>query len=138
MKRLLASLAVPALLAMGAPPVAAAPAQHVSLRLLDMAPWVTPEATGPRLVMAATNDGAGPADDLTFGITVFTPSRSRNQYEESLRRDPTDAGVDFASFADVPGTIAPGDRRVLRLSRGIVDGIAQTLLRGDETAVYPT
>jgi hypothetical protein len=135
MKRLFASLVVLVLLVLGAPPALSAGGPDVSLRLLDMAPWLRPDATDLHLKMAAVNSGGRAADDLSFGVTVFQPTRTRNEYEESLHRDPT--GVLFARFDDVPGKLIPAGRRVLRLSDQIIREVGETVAGGDETAVYP-
>ncbi len=137
MRRLLGSLVVVVLLVLGAPPAPAATAPDVSLRLLQLAPWITPSATDLRLRVAATNTGTRPVGNLLFGITVFTPSRSRNQYNESLHTDPSDSGVLFARFDLVPGKLEPGERKVLRLSNGIVTDLAGALFQGDQFANYP-
>ncbi|MFL5799278.1 MAG: DUF6049 family protein [Actinomycetota bacterium] len=137
MRRLLGSLVVVVLLVLGAPPAPAATAPDVSLHLLRLAPWITPTATNLRLQVAATNTGTRPAGNLSFGITVFTPSRSRNQYDESLHTDPPDSGVRFANFDLVPGKLEPGERRVLGLSKSILDALGSALAQGDEHAIYP-
>jgi hypothetical protein len=135
MRRLLPSLVVVVLLVLAAPPVPAATGPDVSLRLLELAPWLTPTATDLRLRVAATNSGTAPVGNLSFGITVFTPSRSRNQYHASLRTDPPD---DFFARFDVGlGTLAPGQRRILKLSPGIVQDVAEDLVRQSETDIYP-
>jgi hypothetical protein len=137
MRRLLGSLVVVVLLVLGAPPVPAATAPDVSLRLLRLAPWITPSATDLRLQVAAANIGTRPVGNLSFGITVFQASRSRNQYDESLRTDPPDSGVLFARFDYPPGKLEPGDRRVLGLSKSILEDLAGALAQGDENAIYP-
>src|SRR4029079_3142149 len=120
MKRLLASIVVLLAIVAGAPPAISAPHADVSLRLLGMAPWVTPDHTDIGLVATATNEGTIPADSLEFGLTVFSPSITRNEYEESLRRDPEGSNVKYARFPQVPGTLAPGETREIELSESVV------------------
>src|SRR4051812_17249429 len=137
MRRLLAILATLLLLVLVAPPATSAPGADVSLRLRGMAPWVTPQDTELGLVATATSSGPGVVGDLTFGLTMFTATRTRNQYEESLRRDPSDSRVLFASFDLIPGTLTPGQPRDFLLSETILKEVGEKLLQGDETAVYP-
>ncbi|HXJ64406.1 MAG TPA: DUF6049 family protein [Actinomycetota bacterium] len=137
MRRLFATLVVLSTLVLAAPPAFAAPRPDVSIRLLGMAPWLTPQKPDLGLHAVATNTGPGAADDLSFGLTVFTPSRSRNQYEESLRHDPSDAGDLYARFGKITGTLAPGATMDLELSRKIIRDVAATVVGGNETAVYP-
>src|SRR5262249_28307438 len=75
--------------------------------------------------------------DLMFGLTVFTPSHTRNQYEESLHHDPTDAGILYAQFRKVPGMLGPGQAMDLELSRRILQEVSAAVVGGDETAIYP-
>src|SRR5262249_54514157 len=137
MKRLFATLVVLTTVVLAAPPAMSAPRPDVSIRMLGMAPWLTPQKTDIGLHVVATNQGTVPAGDLTFGLTVFTPSRTRNQYEESLHRDPTDAGDFYAGFDIVPGQIEPGRTVDLELSPGIVEALGEALTARSETAIYP-
>src|SRR2546430_3139286 len=128
MTRLFGTLVVLALLVLGAPPAISASAPDVSLRLLGMAPWVTPDSTDLGLQAVATNTGPGTAGDLSFGVTVFTPSRTRNQYEDSLREDPAGAGVLFARFPLVRTTIPRGGQLKLRLTPRVAQEVGEAIL----------
>jgi hypothetical protein len=130
-------LVVLVILVLGAPPANSAPGPDVSIRLHTMTPWLTPQASDLRLTVVARNDGGGPADDLQFGLTVFTPSHTRNEYEDSLREDPAGSGPLYANFAPVTGTLAPGGRRVVTLNKSIVEDVSAALVRGEQTAIYP-
>jgi Family of unknown function (DUF6049) len=137
MRRLLGILVVVVLLVLSAPPAPAAPAPDVSLHLLQLAPWITPSSPDINLRVSAVNAGTRPVGDLTFGVTVFTPSRTRNQYEASLRSDPPDAGTLFAQFDVGLGKLEPGEHRTLQLSDTILANLGSALVQQDEHAIYP-
>jgi hypothetical protein len=136
MRRLLGTLVVVLLLILGAPPAPAAPAPDVSLRLLELAPWITPSSPDIHLRVNAVNSGTRPVGDLSFGVTVFTPSHTRNQYEASLRQDPPDSLTLFARF-DGLRRLEPGEHRTLQLSQAIRTDLAAALVQHDEHAIFP-
>jgi uncharacterized protein DUF6049 len=138
MQRLATVLVVLLILVLGAPPANSAPGPDVSLRLRAMTPWLTPQDDQLQLKVVATNKGGRAADALTFGITVFTPSHTRNEYESSLHEDPVGAGPIYADFPIVTGKLIPGGRRVFTLSKETLDGVSAAVERGNETAIYPT
>ncbi len=124
-------------LAVAVPAAGTATTPGVRLTLAGQSPWVTPEDPRLHLRVRAVNLGTEPVSDLWFGITVFTPARTRTQYERSLTGDPPDAGVLFARFERVPGEIGPGQAQGVTLAQTIVDYLGRALTEGDETAVYP-
>ncbi len=136
MQRLATLLVVLVILVLGAPPANSAPAPDVSISLRAMTPWLTPQSNQLQLTVVARNEGRRPAGDLTFGVTVFTPSHTRNEYEDSLREDPQ-GGAIYAGFDLVRGRLIPGARRVLTLSTPKVQALGAAILQGNETAIYP-
>jgi len=136
MRRLSCLLVVLATLVLAAPPAMSAPRPDVSVRLLGMAPWLTPQHTDLGLHVVATNLGPGAARDLTFNLTLFTPSRTRNEYEASLHRDPADPGSLYANFTNV-GVLKAGQSDDLQFSKDIIDNVGNILVERNETAIYP-
>src|SRR3954464_976081 len=136
MRRLFCLVFVLTTLVLAAPPAMSAPRPDVSVRLLGMAPWLTPQDTDLGLHVLATNLGPGPARDLTFNLTLFTPSRTRNQYEESLHRDPVGALDLYANFVNL-GVLKAGASVDLQFSEDIVQTVGSILAEKNETAIYP-
>ena len=92
MRRLASSLAA-TLLVTALAPVAIAqtpPPGQASVVLIRQSPWNSPEQPLLRLGVRARNDSGAPMGDLSMGITVFSPVRSRTAYTESLTQDPVD------------------------------------------------
>jgi hypothetical protein len=133
MRRLAASLAATLLLAALAPAAAAQTAQDVSLVLVRQSPWNTPEQPMLRLGVQATNDGADALENLSLGVIVFSPVRSRTAYNQSLTSDPTDSVTLFAETLPLKGTLAGGVTRTFLLSPTDLSFLAS----GGGPAIYP-
>src|SRR5438128_10388033 len=108
MRRLAGSLAATLLLTALAPMAAAqtTPGQ-ASLVLVRQSPWNTPEQPLLRLGVQARNDGTESLEDLSLGITVYSPVRSRTAYNQSLTEDPPDSVPLFGQTVPLHGQLGP-------------------------------
>jgi hypothetical protein len=129
--RLARALVVPLLIAVAAPVANAQEEPAVVLRLLRQTTWNTPEDTDFRLEVRAANHGEETLDDLSLGIVIWTPARSRTAYEHSLEADPG-SGVTMAQAPPFPGELRPGGRRTFRVRMDL-----SVLAQRGEDAIYP-
>lgn len=135
MRRLVALLVLPLLVTLPVPAFAAE-GRHATLSLVQQAPWNTHEQPDIRLKVRATNDGERTLRDLSIAVTLFTPTRSRTDLENSLVADPASTYLSLPTELD--GDLEPGESRMLTLPRDVRDHIAQTVFAGrDESAIYP-
>jgi Family of unknown function (DUF6049) len=88
-----------------------APAQEqaeVRLILTKQTSFATPDMP-LRIAVAAENSGDAALPDLTLTVAVYSPVRSRSEYEQALDVGPVSALV--ARTARIPGQVAPGGTR---------------------------
>jgi hypothetical protein len=138
MRRLAASLAATIVVAALAPAAAAQTTPDVSLVLVRQSPWNTPDQPLLRLGVQARNDGAEPLQDLSLGITVFSPVRSRTAYNQSLTQDPTDSVTLFALTLPLRGMLGPGETRTfLQKPIDLSAAAGEPITGRGETAIYP-
>jgi hypothetical protein len=139
MRRLAASLAAALLLAALeplalAPAAVAAPATgDVSLVLVRQSPWNSPEQPLLRLGVRATNAGPDTLANLSLGITVYSPVRSRTAYEASLQSDPSESSPQIVDTLFLRGSLGAGETRTFLLAPTDLSLLSE---RG-ENAVYP-
>jgi hypothetical protein len=104
----------------------------VTLSLVSQTPWNSLKDPSLDIAIRADSANAAPIDDLTLGVTIGAPVRSRTAYETSLT-----AGPELPIFAvtqtekdDLP----PGGTRRFRTSVDLstVGGISRT-----ESLIYP-
>jgi hypothetical protein len=129
--RLGRALVVPLLIAVAAPVANAQEEPTVVLRLTRQTTWNTPEDTDFRLEVRATNRGQETLDDLSLGIVIWTPARSRTAYEQSLESDPG-GGPAMAQAPPFPGELRPGADRTFRVRMDL-----SVLAQRGEDAIYP-
>ena len=135
MRRLAGSLAATLLLTALAPMAAAqTTAGQASLVLVRQSPWNTPEQPLLRLGVRARNDGTEPLEDLSLGITVYSPVRSRTAYNQSLTDNPTDSVTLFALTLPPRGTLGPGETRTFLLQPVDLSAAPSNLAGRGETA----
>jgi hypothetical protein len=128
MRRLL--LILPAVLVLLAPwPAASAVSgAQASLTLLQQSPWNAPEHPLD-LRLRVTNTGDVSLDELSFSITVETPTISRGEYTAAMRSTAPRTAVVSFPVAEPGTTIAPGAARSFRFH--------QSLAALSTTALYP-
>ena len=135
MRRLAASLviALPLVVAIPRPPAASAQqGSEVRLTLVSQSPWLTAEHHRLRIATRAKNTGSGTIHDLSLGVVVFSPVRSRSAYEQSLRTDPqTPVVLDAVTF-EIPGSLGPGQSLTIA-----PDPIDLSFLSSSPSSVYP-
>jgi Family of unknown function (DUF6049) len=127
MRRLL--LILPAVLALLTPwPASAETGAQASLTLLQQSPWNGP-TTPLDLRLRVSNTGDVPLADLSFSITVETPTISRGEYSVAMRSTAPRTAVVSFPFPEPARTIAPGAAHVFRFQ--------QSLAALSTTALYP-
>jgi hypothetical protein len=127
MRRLL--LILPAVLVLLMPwPASADTGAQASLTLLQQSPWNGP-TTPLDLRLRLTNTGDVPLSDLSFSITVETPTISRGEYADAMRSTAPRTAVVSFPFPEPGITIAPGAARAFRFQ--------QSLAALSTTALYP-
>jgi hypothetical protein len=114
------------------PPGRAQDTVPVTLTLVSQTPWNTSKDPVLDIVIRADNGGTDPVGDLTLGVTIGSPVRSRTAYETSLT-----AGPELPIFAVTPherGTLEGGGTRRFRASVDLstIGGISPT-----DSLVYP-
>ncbi|MEO8475785.1 MAG: DUF6049 family protein [Actinomycetota bacterium] len=109
--RALFSLCLAALPCLSRVPVARAQDQtDVTLRLVAQTAWTTLKDPVLSVTVEASNDGAASIDDLSFGVTIGQPIRSRTLYGSSLVDGPGDSPVFTQTFAR-KDSLTPGEPR---------------------------
>ncbi|MDP9340956.1 MAG: DUF6049 family protein [Actinomycetota bacterium] len=138
MRRLAASLAATLVLAALAPEVAAQTITgEVSLVLVRQSPWNTLEQPLLRLGVRATNHGTAPLTNLSLGITVWSPVRSRTAYKLSLTGNPADSVFLFGETLGLKGTLEPGETRTFLLQPIDLSVFPHDLASSGQSAIYP-
>jgi hypothetical protein len=132
MRRLSRYLVLPCLLLLLAPPARAQDSSEVLLRLIRQTPWNDPTHTSLSLDVRAVNRTSGALSDLSVGLTIFTPARSRSAYHQSLEQDPEGSSAILALVPPVTGEVGEGSSRTFHLSMDLT-----VLAQRDETAIYP-
>jgi hypothetical protein len=125
----LVSLSVPA--AAQEPTVARQPA--VTLTLLSQTPWNGPEARDVELRIRAENVGEVEIDELSLGLTLWSPVPSRSQYEAALLDDPAGSVQLLAKPYPRTGSMLPGDVRDFTIPLEL----PLDRLDADSSRVYP-
>ena len=115
-----------------APPGRAQGTVPVTLRLVSQTPWNTLKDPVLHIAVRADNSGAEPVGDLTLGVTIGAPVRSRTAYESSLI-----SGPELPIFAVTPpekdSLEAAGTRRFrTSVDLSTIGGISRT-----DSLVYP-
>ncbi len=127
MRRLL--LTLPVVLALLTPwPASAETGAQASLTLLQQSPWNGP-TTPLDLRLRVSNTGDVPLADLSFSITIETPTISRGEYADAMRATAPRTAVVSFPFPEPGATIAPGAVRTFRFQ--------QSLSALSTTALYP-
>jgi hypothetical protein len=110
-----------------------APAQEqaaVRLILTKQTSFATPDSP-LRIAVAAENSGEAVLPDLTLTVAVYSPVRSRSEYDQALDTGPVSALV--ARTLRVQGQVGPGaTRRLPSMTFGLPD-----LTGLNENALYP-
>jgi hypothetical protein len=104
----------------------------VTLRLVSQTPWNTLKDPMLQIAVRADNAGAEAIDDLTLGVTIGAPVRSRTAYETALT-----SGPELPIYAVTPSekdALEPGGTRRFRTSVDLstIGGISRT-----DSLVYP-
>ncbi|MEO8422570.1 MAG: hypothetical protein ABI595_01510 [Actinomycetota bacterium] len=86
----------------------------VTLRLVSQTPWNTLKDPVLEVAVLADNTGAEPIDDLTLGVTIGAPVRSRTAYETSLTSGP-ELPI-FARTLPEKNALEPGGTRRFHIS----------------------
>lgn len=104
----------------------------VTLRLVSQTPWNTLNDPVLEVAIRADNAGAEPIDDLTLGVTIGAPVRSRTAYETSLTSGP-ELPI-FAVTLPEKGALEPAGTRRFRASVDLstIGGISRS-----DSLVYP-
>jgi hypothetical protein len=122
-------LILPALLVLLTPwPASADTGAQASLTLLQQSPWNGP-TTPLDLRLRVTNTGDVPLSDLSFSITIETPTISRGEYADAMRSTAPRTAVVSFPFPEPETTIAPGASHAFRFQ--------QSLTALSTTALYP-
>ncbi|HXF36355.1 MAG TPA: DUF6049 family protein [Actinomycetota bacterium] len=111
--RALAAATAAALLALAAAPPAVGQEGDplAALVLRRQTPWVTVEEPRLGVEVRATNLGRDPLEDLSLGIALWGPVRSRSAYLTSLSSDPLGVLPLLAQTRPQEGALAPGASR---------------------------
>ncbi len=106
--------------------------QPVTLRLVSQTPWNTLKDPVLEIAIRADSAAATPIEDLTLGVTIGAPVRSRTAYETSLTSGP-ELPV-FAVTLPEKDTLEPGGTRRFRTSVDLstIGGIGRS-----DSLVYP-
>jgi hypothetical protein len=127
MRRLL--LILPVVLVVLTPwPASADTGAQASLTLLQQSPWNGP-TTPLDLRLRVSNTGDVPLADLSFSITIETPTISRGEYADAMRSTAPRTAVVSFPFPEPGTTIAPGAAHAFRFQ--------QSLAALSTTALYP-
>jgi hypothetical protein len=105
----------------------------VTLRLVSQTPWNTVKDPMLDVAIRADNAGVEPIDDLTLGVTIGAPVRSRTAYETSLVSGP-ELPI-FAITLPERGALEPGGTRRFRtppVDLSTIGGISRS-----DSLVYP-
>jgi hypothetical protein len=118
---------------LSAPPGARAQSPAVvTLRLASQTPFTTLKHPTLRVIVDAANASDQTLEDLSVGIQIGEPIRSRTQYHESMTTGPGPSPV-FALTFPQTGTLAPGDTHRFTL---VLD-VTTANLASDDSLVYP-
>ena len=82
----------------GAPLARAQDQTDISLRLVAQTAWTTMKEPVLSVTVEARNDGLAPIDELSFGVTIGQPIRSRDLYAASLTDGPGDSPIFSLTF----------------------------------------
>jgi hypothetical protein len=118
--------------AAAAPPSLAAEAPAYTMTLVAQSPFTTVKDPVLTLSVRITNAGGEPATELSIGLTIGDPIRSRDAYERFLGG--ADVGGALASI-DLPqkGRLAPGQTRTFTIEQDLsATGVSST-----DSLVYP-
>src|SRR5918992_4054790 len=102
----------------------------VRLTLVDQTPFATPRH-GVRLSVEATNSSSQPISALEITLSIYNPTRSRSEYEQSLQGEPSVTLMEGRSFPGA-GTLDPGASRTLA-----VQWRPPNLLALQDSALHP-
>jgi hypothetical protein len=102
----------------------------VRLTLVDQTPFATPRH-GVRLSVEAINSSSQPISALEITLSIYNPTRSRSEYEQSLQGEPSVTLMEGRSFP-VAGTLDPGASRTLA-----VQWRPPNLLALQDSALHP-
>lgn len=105
----------------------------VTLRLVSQTPWNTLKDPTLEVAVRADNTGTEPIDDLTLGVTIGAPVRSRTVYETSLTSGP-ELPI-FAITLPEKDQLEPGGTRRFRIppvDLSTIGGISRS-----DSLVYP-
>ena len=102
----------------------------VRLALIDQTAFAAP-GQGVRLSVEATNFGPQPIDNLAISVSIYNPTRSRSEYEQSLEADPLLTLIDGREFG-MSGTLDPAASRTLA-----IQWRPENLLAREESALHP-
>jgi Family of unknown function (DUF6049) len=102
----------------------------VRLTLVDQSAFATP-GQGVRLSVEATNNGVEPIGNLEISVSIYNPTLSRSEFEQSLEADPQRTLIEGRSFG-VSGTLDPGASRTLAIQWRPLN-----LLAREENALHP-
>jgi hypothetical protein len=117
-------------------PWRAANAQEPALRLtlLQQTPeWNNARNPTVSIRFRAENTGAQTFEELSVGVTILSPVRSRTAFEESMAGDLAGAAVLFGDAQPRRGVLAPGETRDFEVSVDLP--VAQ--LSSAESLLYP-
>ena len=104
----------------------------VTLRLVSQTPFTTPKHPTLRVVIDAANDSDQTLEDLSVGIQIGEPIRSRTQYQESL------AGV-TGTLSAVRAAVPPDRDAGAPVTRryGVTLDVTTAHVSSDDSLVYP-
>ncbi|MFI5042759.1 MAG: DUF6049 family protein, partial [Acidimicrobiales bacterium] len=106
-RAILAFLVVAVVCLGGSPGAHSQGTSPATLRLISQTPFTTPAHPTLRVTVAATNTSDQPLQNLSVGIQIGEPIRSRTQYLESMVSGPGPSAL-FALAFPQPGTLDPG------------------------------
>ena len=104
----------------------------VTLRLVSQTPFTTPKHPTLRVVIDAANDSDQTLADLSVGIQIGEPIRSRTQYQQSMAGAAQPSPL-FALPFPQTGTLAPGETRRYTVTLDVTTAH----LSSDDSLVYP-
>lgn len=138
MKTHRASRATLALFVVAAACLSASPGAHaqsppaVTLRLVAQTSFTTPQHPILRVVIDATNTSSQTLGELSVGLQIGEPIRSRTQYQASLTGVTGPSPLFALSFPQT-GTLAPGHTQ----RYGVTLDVTTAHLSADDSLVYP-
>ena len=118
----------------GMPAAGAQDRSDVTLRLVAQTAWtIFPKQPVLSVTVEASNLGAEPIGDLSFGITIGQPVRSRSLYETSLTDGPGESPVYSLTFPK-KDELLPGEPRLFSedIDLSTIGGISTV-----DSLVYP-